>query len=539
MESKRPMDRLICGDVGYGKTEIAMRAAFKAVMGGRQVAVLVPTTVLAEQHAMSFRERMSDYPVVISSLTRFRSKKEQDDTLVRLIEGSVDICIGTHRLLSKDVGFKDLGLVVIDEEQRFGVAHKERLRTLRKRVDILTLTATPIPRTLHLSLLGIRDISSLTQAPQGRQPVETRIERFSKDKVRSAVLHELERGGQCFFVHNRVQTIERIRRELREIVPEARTLVIHGQLNEREIERNLMAFVKKEADLLLATTIIESGLDIPSANTIFIDRPEMYGLADLHQLRGRVGRYRDKAYAHLLLRPDTILTDDAEKRLRAIEEFDELGAGFRIAMRDLEIRGAGNILGHQQHGHIAAVGYDLYCRLLDAAVKDLTNRKAVLPGEVDLNLDFEAYLPSDYVADPRQKLEIYRKLGRGAAGRGISRSASRAGGSLRSAATAGRPVGGDLRHQVPGRTGRARARVELGRARDSTQTRRSGGIAPPAHGHGDRASGDRGSGCPGGSSGGLRGCGRGSGLAASGPCCRRRDRSKTLVPGPPPVDNAP
>lgn len=414
MEAAKPMDRLICGDVGYGKTEVAMRAAFKAVMAGKQVAILVPTTVLAEQHFKSFHERMGAYPVRIRCLNRFRTHREQQETILELVEGRVDIVIGTHRLVSKDVAFKDLGLVVIDEEQRFGVTHKERLRTMRKMVDIITLTATPIPRTLHLSLLGIRDISSLTQAPRGRQPVQTKIVRYDEDLIRKAVLHELERGGQCYFVHNRVKTIERIRKDLRRIVPEAEVLVIHGQLRGEEIEHNLTAFVKREADLLLATTIIESGLDIPTANTIFIDRPDMYGLADLHQLRGRVGRQRDKAFAWLLLRPDTILTGDAEKRMRAIEEFDDLGSGFRIAMRDLEIRGAGNLLGAQQHGHIEAVGYDMYCRLLDAAVKKLKRERSVLPDEVDLSLDFEAFLPSDWILDPKVKLEAYRKLGRAA-----------------------------------------------------------------------------------------------------------------------------
>ncbi|MEZ6197386.1 MAG: transcription-repair coupling factor [Planctomycetota bacterium] len=412
MESPRPMDRLLCGDVGYGKTEVAMRAAFKAAMSGRQTAIMVPTTVLAEQHLTTFRERMSDFPVRIEALTRFRTKREQDEIVVGVVEGAVDIVIGTHRLLSKDVVFRDLGLVVIDEEQRFGVAHKERLRSLRRTVDILTLTATPIPRTLHLSLLGIRDISSLTQPPRGRQPVQTKIVRFSEDLVRGAVLHELERQGQCFFVHNRVKSIERIRKELAAIAPEARSIVIHGQMKPEEIEQNLIAFVRREADLLLATTIIESGIDIPNANTIFIDRPDMYGLADLHQLRGRVGRQREKAYAYLLVRPDVILTNDAEKRLRAIEEFDELGSGFRIAMRDLEIRGAGNILGAEQHGHIAAVGYDMYCRLLEQAVRKLKHERFVLPDEVALDFDFEAYLPKDYVAEPKVKLELYRKLGR-------------------------------------------------------------------------------------------------------------------------------
>ncbi len=412
MESPRPMDRILCGDVGYGKTELAMRAAFKTVMAGRQAAMLVPTTVLAEQHALTFRERMADYPVKVAALSRFQSRGEQQRTLVGLLEGSVDVVIGTHRLLSKDVRFKNLGLLIIDEEQRFGVAHKETLKALRRQVDVLTMTATPIPRTLHLAMLGLRDISSLTQAPRGRQPIATRIVPFERGLVRDAILREMEQGGQCFFVHNRVQTIQKVRREIESIVPEARVLVLHGQMKESDIERNLMAFVRGEADILLATTIIESGIDIPNANTIFIDRPEMYGLADLHQLRGRVGRERTQAHAFLLLRPEEILTNDAEKRIRAIEEFDELGAGFRIAMRDLEIRGAGNILGHQQHGHIAAVGYDLYCRLLDVAVKHLRSERAYLPDEVDLNLPFEAYLPDRYVPEASLKLELYRKMSR-------------------------------------------------------------------------------------------------------------------------------
>ena len=412
MESARPMDRLLCGDVGYGKTEVAMRAAFKAVCAGKQVVVLVPTTVLAEQHTVSFGDRMADYPVNIACLSRFRTAKEQKLVLVGLREKRVDIVIGTHRLLSKDVAFADLGLLIIDEEQRFGVAHKEKLRSLRRSVDVLSMTATPIPRTLHLSLLGVRDISTLTQAPTGRQSVETRLVHFSEALIRDAVLFEMERGGQCFFVHNRVQTIERVRRELSEIVGEARILVIHGQMPSTQIERNLRAFVNREADLLLATTIIESGLDVPNANTIFIDRPDMYGLAELHQLRGRVGRHRVKALAYLLIRPEAIPTSDGEKRLRAIEELNELGSGFRIAMRDLEIRGAGNILGHQQHGHIVAVGYELYCRLLEKAAKNLKSQRMLLPEEVDINLDFEVWLPDSYILSATVKLELYRKLGR-------------------------------------------------------------------------------------------------------------------------------
>ena len=414
MESKRPMDRLVCGDVGYGKTEVAMRAVFKAAMAGKQAAVLVPTTVLAEQHQITFSERMRNFPVRVECLSRFKTAREQHEVLVALAEGKVDVVIGTHRLLGDDVVFKDLGLLVIDEEQRFGVAHKQRLRSLRRFVDVLTLSATPIPRTLHMSILGIRDISSLTQAPAARQPVETKIVPYEPGLVRAAVLHELERGGQCFFVHNRVKSIEKVRKELARIVPEARAVVAHGQMADGEIEAHMRSFVRQEADILVATTIIESGLDIPTANTIFIDRPEMYGLAELHQLRGRVGRYCDKAYAYLLLRPDSLPTSEAEKRLRAIEEFTELGSGFRIAMRDLEIRGAGNILGHEQHGHIAAVGYEMYCRLLDAAVKKLKRETVVLPDEVDINLNFEAALPKSYIPDLRAKLEMYRKLGRAA-----------------------------------------------------------------------------------------------------------------------------
>jgi len=412
MESSRPMDRLICGDVGYGKTEVAMRAAFKCVMGNRQVAVLVPTTVLAQQHWGSFRERMKDYPVVIESLSRFRTKKEQQAVIEGLERGSVDIVIGTHRLVQGDVSFKDLGLLVIDEEQRFGVGHKERLRKLRANVDALTMSATPIPRTLHQSILGIRDISPQGQAPKGRREVQTEVIPYAEDVVRTAILRELDREGQVFFVHNRVQTIHKVAKRLQKLVPQAEILVGHGQMSERALERTMVAFVERKADILVATTIIESGLDIPTVNTIFIDQADMYGLSDLHQLRGRVGRYHHQAYAYFLVRPDHSVSEVAEKRLRAIEEFSKLGAGFQIAMRDMEIRGAGNILGPEQSGHIAAVGYDMYCRLLDAAVKRLKHERVDLPEEVEINIDFSAYLHEAWITDKKLRIEMYRKLGR-------------------------------------------------------------------------------------------------------------------------------
>lgn len=412
MEKPRPMDRLLCGDVGYGKTELAMRAAFKAVAAGKQVAVLVPTTILAQQHYHTFRERFADYPVIVEVLSRFKTPAEQREVLRRAAEGAVDILIGTHRLLSGDVRFRDLGLVVVDEEQRFGVEHKERLKRLRTTVDILTMTATPIPRTLHMTLLGIRDISALATPPQDRLAIHTRVCRPSPQLIRDAILHELARDGQVFFVHNRVQSIDAVASYLRTLVPEARFIVGHGQMNEHELEERMTRFVEGEADVLVATTIIESGLDIPRANTLFVNNAGQFGLADLHQLRGRVGRYKHRAYAYFLVSPDKPLTHTALQRLKAIEEFDELGAGFRIAMRDLEIRGAGNILGAEQSGHIASVGYELYCRLLEAAVKELRNEPIEEPTEVDMDLGLNAYLPETYVPDDAQRMQLYRKLAR-------------------------------------------------------------------------------------------------------------------------------
>jgi transcription-repair coupling factor (superfamily II helicase) len=412
MQRSRPMDRLVCGDVGYGKTELAMRAAFKAVDNGRQVAVLVPTTVLAEQHFRTFSQRLAEYPFVVDSISRFRSSGEQKRVLQRLADGGVDIIIGTHRLVSADVKFKDLGLAIIDEEQRFGVEHKDRLKKLRQTVDVLTLTATPIPRTLHLSLLGIRDISNLETPPQGRLPIETRIVRFDPQLIRHAILRELNREGQIYFVHNRVHNIRDIADKIQSIVPEARIAVGHGQMGEHELEEAMSKFVRREVDILVATTIIESGLDIPNANTIFINQADNYGLADLHQLRGRVGRYKHRAYAYLVVDSDRAITPDAGRRLKAIEEFTELGAGFKIAMRDLEIRGAGNILGTQQSGHIAAVGYELYCQLLENAVRGLKNMPIKTHLEVNLDLPWPALLPRDYVPGQKQKIEVYRRLAR-------------------------------------------------------------------------------------------------------------------------------
>jgi transcription-repair coupling factor (superfamily II helicase) len=412
MQRSRPMDRLICGDVGYGKTELAVRAAFKTIDNGKQVAVLVPTTVLAEQHYRTFGQRLAEYPFVVECLSRFRSSGEQKRIVERLAAGGIDIIIGTHRLVSADVRFKDLGLVIIDEEQRFGVEHKERLKRLRQTVDVLTMTATPIPRTLHLSLLGIRDISNLETPPPDRLAIETRIARFDPELIRHAVLRELNRDGQVYFVHNRVFNIQEVANRLQAIVPEARIAVAHGRMAEHELEQAMLCFVRRESDILVATTIIESGLDIPNVNTIFIDQADIYGLADLHQLRGRVGRYKHRAYAYLLLDSERGITPAAARRLKALEEFTELGAGFKIALRDLEIRGAGNILGTQQSGHIAAVGYELYCQLLEKAVRQRKNLPVRTHLEVTIDLPWPAFLPRDYVPGQRLKIEVYRRLAR-------------------------------------------------------------------------------------------------------------------------------
>jgi transcription-repair coupling factor (superfamily II helicase) len=408
----KPMDRLICGDVGYGKTEVAIRAAFKAVDAGKQVAVLVPTTILAEQHHRSFAGRMAEFPFTIEAVHRFRARADIREVLKRASAGAVDVLIGTHRILQKDVAFKDLGLVIIDEEQRFGVEDKEWLKTLRTTVDVLTLSATPIPRTLHMSLLGIRDISNLETPPPDRKAIETRVTRFDPEIVKRAIYRELNRDGQVYFVHNRVYDIHIVADLVQSLVPEARIAVGHGQMHGEELERTMLAFIRRDYDVLVATTIIESGLDIPNVNTIFINEADKYGLADLHQLRGRVGRYKHRAYAYLLLDSGRTVTPNAVKRLKAIEEFTQLGAGFKIALRDLEIRGAGNILGPEQSGHIESVGYELYCSLLEAAVRVLLNQPDKPLFECSVELAWRAYLPRDYVPAPRLKLELYRRLGR-------------------------------------------------------------------------------------------------------------------------------
>ncbi|MGY8767449.1 MAG: transcription-repair coupling factor [Pirellulales bacterium] len=412
MEQPRPMDRLLCGDVGFGKTEVAMRAAFKAIDNGFQVAILVPTTILAEQHYNSFRQRMAEFPFTIEKLSRFCTPKEQRETVAGLKQGSVDLVIGTHRVASKDVAFQNLGLVIIDEEQRFGVEIKERLKQLRATVDVMTMTATPIPRTLHMSLVGVRDICNLESPPEDRVAVETKVARFGDQLIRHAILRELNRGGQIFFVHNRVQDIELVKAKLQRIAPEASIRIGHGQMPEHQLEEVMSDFIAGKFDLLLATTIVESGLDIPNANTIFIDEADRYGLADLHQLRGRVGRYKHRAYCYLLLEPGKHLSPVASKRLHAIEEFSQMGAGFAISMRDLEIRGAGNILGTQQSGHIAMVGYELYCKLLESAVRVLKRLPPQQTIDVDVDLPGEAYLPDNYVSDMRQKIDLYRRMTR-------------------------------------------------------------------------------------------------------------------------------
>lgn len=410
MEGGKPMDRLICGDVGYGKTEVAMRASFKAVYDNKQVAILVPTTILAEQHYQTFSERFSSFPVRIEVLSRFKTRKEQIKILKELERGTIDIIIGTHRLLQGDVRFKDLGLLIVDEEQRFGVAHKEKLKSLRRTVDVLTLTATPIPRTLHMALSGVRDLSVIDTPPEDRLAVKTIIVRFDKKIIRDAILKELARNGQVFFVHNRVKTLGRMLDYLKRVVPEARIGMAHGQMRERELERVMIAFLKKELDLLLTSAIIESGLDIPSANTILINHADKFGLADLYQLRGRVGRSNRRAYAYFLVPGGWALKDDARKRLRAIQELSELGAGFKIALRDLEIRGAGNLLGPEQSGHIAALGLDLYIQMLERAVLKVKGEEVPPLEDPVIDIKVSAFIPENYIPDIAQRLSIYRKI---------------------------------------------------------------------------------------------------------------------------------
>ena len=368
MESPMPMDRLLCGDVGYGKTEVALRAAFKAVMDHKQCVILVPTTILAEQHYNMFSKRLRNYPVNIQMLSRFKTGTEQKAILDGMADGRVDIVIGTHRLLSDDVKFKDLGLVIIDEEQRFGVRHKEKLKKMRALVDILTLTATPVPRTLHMSLMGVKEMSIINTPPGGRLPVETYVTEYDEELLRDAILHEKRRGGQVYFVHNRVYDIDNVQKKLKILVPELKVTIAHGQMHEDELEEVMLEFINGNIDVLVTTTIIESGIDIPNVNTLIVDRADTFGLSDLYQLRGRVGRFTNKAYAYFLIPKDMVVSEESEKRLRAIERFTDLGSGFKVAMEDLEIRGAGNILGQEQHGYIYAIGFDLYCKLLNQVI---------------------------------------------------------------------------------------------------------------------------------------------------------------------------
>ena len=410
MESHKIMDRLICGDVGYGKTEIAIRAAFKAVQDGKQVAFLVPTTILAQQHYNNFVQRMKDFPVNIDLLCRFRSAGEQKKTLEQLKKGQVDIVIGTHRLLSKDVVFKDLGLLMIDEEQRFGVTHKEKIKQLKNNIDVLTLTATPIPRTLHMSLIGIRDMSVLEEPPMDRIPIQTYVMEYNEELVREAISRELARGGQAYYVYNRVKEIADVAAKIAELVPEANVAYAHGQMKETELENIMYKFINGEIDVLVSTTIIETGLDISNVNTMIIHDSDQMGLSQLYQLRGRVGRSNRTAYAFLMYKRDKMLKEVAEKRLAAIKEYTELGSGFKIAMRDLEIRGAGNLLGAEQHGHMEAVGYDLYCKMLNEAVKEAKGMKQEESFDTTIDIDIDAYIPMGYIPNEVQKLDIYKRI---------------------------------------------------------------------------------------------------------------------------------
>lgn len=410
MESRKIMDRLVCGDVGYGKTEVAIRAAFKAVQDGKQVVLLVPTTILAQQHYNTFVQRMKDFPINIDIMSRFKTKTQQAETVKKLKSGMVDILIGTHRVLSKDVVFKDLGLLIVDEEQRFGVAHKEKIKQMRNNVDVLTLTATPIPRTLHMSLIGIRDMSVLEEPPQDRMPIQTYVMEFNEEMVREAILRELSRGGQVYYVFNRVNGIDEMANMIAGLVPDAEVAYAHGQMSERELEKIMFRFINGEIDVLVSTTIIETGLDISNVNTMIIHDADKLGLSQLYQLRGRVGRSNRMAYAFLLYRRNTVLREVAEKRLSAIREFTELGSGFKIAMKDLEIRGAGNLLGAQQSGHMESVGYDLYCKMLGEAVGQLKGEAVAEDFETTVDMDIDAFIPAAYIKNEMQKLEIYKRI---------------------------------------------------------------------------------------------------------------------------------
>ena len=410
MESTKIMDRLICGDVGYGKTEIAIRAAFKAVQEGKQVVYLVPTTILAQQHYDTFVQRMKNYPITIELMSRFRTSAQQKKAVEGLKKGMVDIVIGTHRVLSKDVSYKDLGLLIIDEEQRFGVTHKEKIKQMKDSIDVLTLTATPIPRTLHMSLVGIRDMSVLEEPPNDRMPIQTYVMEYNEEMVREAIVRELARQGQVYYVYNRVNQIDEVAMKLQALVPEANVAFAHGQMKERELEEIMYDFINGEIDVLVSTTIIETGLDIPNVNTMIIHDSDNLGLSQLYQLRGRVGRSNRNAYAFLMYRRDKMLKEVAEKRLQAIKEFTDLGSGFKIAMKDLEIRGAGNLLGAKQHGHMEAVGYDLYCKMLNEAVKSLKGQKEAVDFTTTIDMDVDAYIPQEYIVNEFQKLDIYKRI---------------------------------------------------------------------------------------------------------------------------------
>ena len=410
MESDKPMDRLLCGDVGYGKTEVALRAAFKAVMDGKQVALLVPTTILAEQHYKNMKNRFSDFPIKIDMVSRFRTAKEQKETLQKVKEGNVDILVGTHRLVSKDIEFKDLGLLIVDEEQRFGVKQKEKIKNIKKNVDVLTLSATPIPRTLHMSLSGVRDISVIETPPEERYPVQTYVVEQNDQLIRDAILREIGRGGQVYFVYNRVENIDAIAKYVQNLVPESRVGVIHGQMAERQLEQEMFNFMDQTYNVLVCTTIIETGMDIQNVNTIIVYDADKMGLSQLYQLRGRVGRSNRIAYAYLLYTKDKVLTEVAEKRLKALKDFTELGSGFKIAMRDLEIRGAGNMMCSSQHGHMAAIGYDLYCRMLEDTVKLIKGEIQKEPVETTVDIKVDAFISADYIEDEIQKIEVYKKI---------------------------------------------------------------------------------------------------------------------------------
>jgi len=410
MENQKPMDRLLCGDVGYGKTEVAIRAAFKCVMDQKQVVYLVPTTVLADQQYENFKERMKEYPIRVDVLNRFKTKKQQDDIIKKLKLGEIDVIVGTHRVLSKDVEFKDLGLLIIDEEHRFGVKDKEKIKQLKNTVDVLTMTATPIPRTLHMSIVGVRDMSVIYEPPQNRKPVQTYVMEYDPEIIKEAITKELERGGQVYYLYNNVEGIAKKAAEISSLVDEAKVSFAHGKMTGKEIEEIMADFVTQKTNVLVCTTILESGIDIPNANTIIVENAERLGLAQLYQIRGRVGRSNKQAYAYIMYKRDKILSEVANKRLKSIKEFTEFGSGFKIAMRDLEIRGAGSLLGEIQHGHMEQVGYDMYCKLLDEVVKEMQGYEVEEDIDVQIDINISSYIPDEYISDSSQKIEIYQDI---------------------------------------------------------------------------------------------------------------------------------